>query len=91
MTVVEQGSIAKGITYGGVGATFFGWFTVTEWAAIAGVSATLIGMFLQYLSWLRKRDLDRTEKRCKLEEHEIRMEIHRAELERLKDMEGSEK
>ena len=52
--VLEQGSVAKGITYGGVGTTFLGWFTVTEWAAIIGVAATLFGLFLQYLAWQRK-------------------------------------
>lgn len=88
--VLEQGSVAKGITYGGVGTTFLGWFTVTEWAAIIGVAATLFGLFLQYLAWQRKRELDRVAEQRDLEEHEIRMQIHRAELERLKGAEGGQ-
>lgn len=88
--VAEQGGLAKGITYGGAGTTFIGWFTVTEWAAIIGVIATLIGFFLQYLAWLRKREFDRVDERRKREEHEIRMKIHRAELNNLKNNEVNE-
>jgi hypothetical protein len=67
---------SKVATWGGSTAAVYGWFTVTEWCAIAGAIAALIGAVLQISNWLDRR----ADRRVRLELERLESADRRAVL-----------
>lgn len=67
---------AKVLTYGGGMTAVYGWFTVTEWCAIAGALAAIAGLAVQAILAAQKY-------RHARESHGLDMEIKRATLDQI--------
>ncbi|MBK9497325.1 MAG: hypothetical protein IPO08_22955 [Xanthomonadales bacterium] len=75
--------VSKSMVYGGATATIFGWFTVTEWAAVCGAVFAGIGLMLQLFAFLQRRANSNAERYRADEEHRVNMQILHAKLDQL--------